>query len=183
MTNQLHNFERIPMKFYEKLIKIIGRFNHPWYMKRYIPYLKKLGMDIKTEEKQTPIYIAVNASFDGKDLSKIHIGKDVVISGDVRVLTHDYSISRALQSIGVDMTKEAYFLRDVYIGDNCFIGARSIILPGSRIGNNVIVGAGSVVRGHIKDGSVVIGNPAVVYETTEEYARKHLNRQDYLLNK
>ena len=182
MSNQLNNFKRIPNKIYECLIKLIGRFNHPWYMKHYVPYLQKLGMDIKLGDN-APIYIAINASFDGKDLSKIHIGKDVVISGDVRVLTHDYSIARALQSVGIDMTKEAYLLRDVYIGENSFIGAKSILLPGTIIGENVIVGAGSVVRGTIPENSVVIGNPASVIGKTSEYANKHLERKDYLLNK
>ena len=182
MSNQLRNLRKIPEKIYEQLIKFIGRFNHPLYMKHYVTFLKKCGMDIQTGDN-APIYIAINASFDGKDFSKIHIGKDVVISGDVRVLTHDYSIARALQSIGVDMTKEAYLLKDVYIDENCFIGAKSILLPGTRIGKNVVVGAGSVVRGSIPDDSVVIGNPATIIEKTSEYAKKHLERKDYKLNK
>lgn len=182
MKNQLKNMKRIPDKLYEKLLKTVGLFNHSWYMRMYVPFLKKRGMDIKPGE-EGPIYIAVNASFDGKDYSKIHIGKDVVISGDVRILTHDYSISRALQSIGEDMTVEAYLLKDVYIGDNTFIGARSIILPGAKIGKNVIVGAGSVVRGRVEDDSVVIGNPAVMYLKTSDFARKHLEKKDFFFNK
>ena len=182
MKNQLHNLRRIPMKFYEFSLKMVGRFHHPWYMKHYVRYLKKRGMDIGTGA-EAPIYIAVNASFDGKDLSKIHIGKGAVISGDVRVLTHDYSIARAFKSSGVEMEKEAYLLRDVYIGDNSFIGAKAILLPGSIIGNNVIIGAGSVVRGKIPDGTIAIGNPAVVSGRTEDFAKKHFAKKDYLLNK
>ncbi len=177
MKNQVKNVRKIHKKLYEKVLKIIGTFNHPLYMKKFIPFLRKNGMDI-----ETPIYIATSVSFDGKDLSKIHIGNDVVISGDVRILTHDYSISRALQSIGEDMSTEVFFLRDVYIRENSFIGAKSILLPGTIIEKNVIVGAGSVVRGHIPADSVVIGNPAIVIGKTSEFAGKHLKIKDYLKN-
>lgn len=180
--NQLKNIKKVPRKLYEKIIKFIGRFNDKWYMKHYVKYLKKQGMDIGYDD-DWPIYIAVTASFDGKDFSKIHIGKDVVISGDVRILTHDYSIARALESINADMPDEAYFLRDVYIGNNCFIGARSVLLPGTRIGDNVIVGAGSVVRGKIRENTIVIGNPAAEYADVREFAKRHLEKNDFLINK
>lgn len=46
------------------------------------------------------------------------------------------------------------------IGDNCLIGAHSIIIGPVKIGNNSIVGAGSVVINDVPDNSVVAGNPA-----------------------
>ncbi|MEG2417414.1 MAG: DapH/DapD/GlmU-related protein [Eubacterium sp.] len=46
------------------------------------------------------------------------------------------------------------------IGNNVFIGTRSLILLGSRIGDNVIIGAGSVVTGAIPGGGVYAGVPA-----------------------
>ena len=119
-----------------------------------------------------PIYIGATASFDGKDYSKIHLSDKDVISSDVRFLTHDYSISRAFEAAGIALDKEVYFLRDIYIGTNCFIGNRAIIMPGTKIGNNVIVGAGAVVRGEIPDNSIVIGNPAKVIGNTIEWAHK-----------
>lgn len=55
------------------------------------------------------------------------------------------------------------------IGDNVFIGARSVILPGVHIGNNVIVGAGSVVTKSIPDNMVAAGNPARLLKQTDVY--------------
>ena len=50
----------------------------------------------------------------------------------------------------------------VTIGDNVWVGARSVILPGVTIGNNVVVAAGSVVTKDVPDNSMVAGVPAVI---------------------
>lgn len=80
----------------------------------------------------------------------IHIGAYTEITGGCSILTHD--ACRNLKG-------------DVYIGDNCFIGIRSIILPNVRIGNNCIIGAGSVVTKDIPDNCIAAGNPAGIIKT------------------
>lgn len=172
------NLGKIPGKLYLKVIKSVGKFNMPWYLRRYVKWLGKHGMDIDG----MPQYIATSVQFDGKDFSRIHIGEKSVLSSDVRVLTHDYSIARALEAIGEDMTLEAYFVRDVRIGRNCFIGNRAILMPGADIGDNCIVGAGSVVRGKVDPNSIVIGDPHIVVGNTLEWARKKKERSDYYRN-
>jgi acetyltransferase-like isoleucine patch superfamily enzyme len=52
--------------------------------------------------------------------------------------------------------------RAVHIGAGSWIGAGSVILPGSRIGRHVTIGANSVVTGVIADHSVAVGAPARV---------------------
>lgn len=46
------------------------------------------------------------------------------------------------------------------IGDNCDIGANSVILGEISIGNNAIIGAGTVVLDDVPENAVVVGNPA-----------------------
>ena len=58
------------------------------------------------------------------------------------------------------------------IGNNVFIGMRSIILAGANIGDNVIIGAGSVVTGIVESYSVYAGNPAKKICSLEEYKKK-----------
>ena len=50
----------------------------------------------------------------------------------------------------------------VIIGDNVWIGARSVVLPGVKIGNNVVVAAGAVVNKDVPDNCLVAGVPAVI---------------------
>ncbi|MDI9460893.1 MAG: acyltransferase [Saccharofermentanales bacterium] len=178
MKNNVQNIYKILPRIKTRIIKLISHFNHPVYMKFYIKALKRQGMDIEGQ----PLYIGATTSFDGKDYSKIHISDKVVISSDVRLLTHDYSLSRAFVASGIQLEREVYTLRDIHIGENSFIGTKSIIMPGTKIGKNVIVGAGSVVRGEIPDNSIVIGNPAQVVANTIEWAKRQREKGDYLEN-
>jgi acetyltransferase-like isoleucine patch superfamily enzyme len=142
----------------------VGYLDHRWYMKLYIPFLKRLGYNLAG----TPRYISNRTKIDGTDPSLITIGDDVVISSNVRVMTHDFSVARVDKALGVtreDSSGQPYErnkIAGVSIGDNSFVGAFSILMPGSTIGKDCIIGAGSVVRGKVPDGSVVIGNPGKV---------------------
>ena len=50
--------------------------------------------------------------------------------------------------------------RPILVGDNVWIGSRSILLPGTTIGEGSVVSAASVVRGEVPPYTVVAGNPA-----------------------
>ncbi len=62
----------------------------------------------------------------------------------------------------------------IKVGNNCFIGYNSTILPGVTIGDNCIIGACSLVTKDVPSGTVVGGVPAKVITTTEELAEKCL---------
>lgn len=160
------------------LLQKLSLVNGELYKKLYPKYLRKIGINIPEDYYEGECgFIDPSAYFDGNDYSLISIGKNTTISMQTVFLTHDYSIAKGLKIIGIE--KKARFLRPVKVGENCFIGARSFLLPGTEIGDNVIVGAGSVVRGKIPNNVIVSGNPAAVICSIEEWARKHEERQDY----
>jgi len=138
---------RLSMKFYNKLLKFVG--------------INIIGI---------PRYISYKVRFDTFEL--IEIGDRVVISEKVILLTHDYTFTTALISIGEIPKTDVSFNRRIIIGNNVFIGMGVIVLPGTKIGNNVIIGAGSVVRGTIPENSVYIGNPGKVIGSIQDYAEK-----------
>lgn len=96
----------------------------------------------------------------------VEIGNNVTIAYGTALLTHDNSV------IKCELDATDYFGR-IKIGDNCFIGAKSVILPGVTLGDQTIVGAGSVVTRSFPQGHVVIaGNPAKILCTVEVFANK-----------
>ena len=123
-----------------------------------------------------PRYIHTNAYLDG--LGGLQIGNGVVISTRVVILTHDYSYNIGLKSCGLAKQKDTAVLDNVVIGDDTFLGAGCIILPGSRIGKFCVIGAGSVVKGVVDDYSVVIGNPLKVIKNTKDWARSFMENEN-----
>lgn len=93
----------------------------------------------------------------------IEIGSHVTLAPRVHVLAHDASTKLFL-----DYTRIA----SVKIGNYVFIGAGSIVLPGTTIGDRVIIGAGSVVTGTLEGNSVYAGNPARKIAALEDYLER-----------
>jgi len=135
-------------------INIIFYFSHRFFMLLFLKILKLNGLKLTGK----PRYIGNKVVFD--DLKKITLGDRVVISNDCHFLTHDYSLTTALISIGEKPSTDVAFIREIVVNDNVFIGKKTMILPGTIIGKNTIIGAGSVVRGKLLPNSIYIGNPA-----------------------
>jgi maltose O-acetyltransferase len=53
----------------------------------------------------------------------------------------------------------------IQIGDDVWVGAGAMILPGVTIGNRVVIGAGSLVKDDVPDNAVVAGTPARLIRT------------------
>ena len=59
--------------------------------------------------------------------------------------------------------------KSLEIGENAFIGAKSVILFNcNRIGNNAVVGTGSVVTKDVPDNAIVAGNPARIIKYRDD---------------
>lgn len=102
-------------------------------------------------------YIHHDAYID--NVGEIELGDNIVISTKSIILAHDYSF-KVKECVSGKAGGGAFSF--VKIGDNCFVGAGAIILPGTTIGNYCIVGAGAIVKGTFPDHSVIAGNPAKV---------------------
>ncbi|VVE84408.1 acyltransferase [Pandoraea sputorum] len=63
----------------------------------------------------------------------------------------------------------------VKVGDYCFIGTGSILLPGAVLGKGCVVAVGSVVRGEFPDHSVIAGNPARRVGDTRKHDTPYIN--------
>lgn len=104
-----------------------------------------------------------NVLIDDSHAWLIEIGDNVTLAPRVHILAHDASTKQFL-----DYTK----IGRVTIGDNVFIGAETVVLPGVNIGNNVVIGANSTVTCDIPDNSVYAGSPARLLCSLEDYLNK-----------
>ena len=89
---------------------------------------------------------------------RIDIGDDVFTGPYVYITDQNHGYADPDVPIGRQWPANA----PVSIGAGSWLGAGSIVLPGSCIGRHVVVGAGSVVRGQVPDYCVVAGVPARV---------------------
>ena len=154
-----------------RLTNVIKRIVDPNHCSNtaYIEYLRKNNIYVG---EHTIFYSPRHTSVDIQKPYLVSIGSYCKITTGVIILAHDYSISVARRVFG----EFAGGTAPTKIGDNCFLGMNSIILPGTTIGNNCIVGAGSVVGGAYPDNVVIAGNPAKVICALDEYYEKRKNR-------
>lgn len=151
-------------------LKPIESLSPRTYMKLYLMLLSMAGLRLTG----VPRYISGGVKFD--DFTQIFLGDRVVISDRVILLTHDYSITTALLSLGEVLPTDIANRRGITVGNNVFIGMGTILLPGTEIGDNVIVGAGSVVRGKVPDNALILGNPACVVGSVTELGERWRSR-------
>ena len=118
----------------------------------------------------------------GSEPYLIEIGNNTTVSFDVAFVTHDAG-TRVLRNLATnDKEKQTVIYGKIVVGNNCFIGCRSTILPGVKIGDNVIIGAGGVVNRDIPSNSVAAGVPCKVICSLEEYKEKHKDDFLYMVN-
>lgn len=173
-------FKKVILFFNLKFLKIMHRVNYKYYLKHFPRYLRRMGVKFSGDIEKTG-FISNTVKFDSVAYAHlIEIGENTIMSSNVLILVHDYSIGSAIRSVRpVKKGAMPHFIKEVKIGNNVFVGARSIILPGTTVGDNTIIGAGSVVKGNIPSGVIVAGNPARVIKTTEEYANFHIEKEDF----
>jgi len=100
--------------------------------------------------------VYANANLTLVDDGNIRIGSHTMIGPNVTLATASHPIDPAQRRAGLQ------FNRDITIGENVWIGAGAIILPGVTIGDNSVIGAGSLVNRDIPANVVAVGNPCRV---------------------
>lgn len=87
----------------------------------------------------------------------VQIGDHVMTGQEVLMFTSNHRMDRVdIPMGGAGMTER----KTIVIGNDVWIGARVIILPGVHIGNGAVIGAGAVLTKDVPDYEVWGGNPA-----------------------
>lgn len=157
-----------------KLINLFLRYSDP------IKYAKRIGVKIGTACRLND-----NPNW-GSEPYIISIGDHSEISFGCTFITHDGATWTFRDE---EKYKDVIKFGAIEIGNNCFIGANSTLLPGTKIGDNCIIGACSLITGVVPNGEVWAGVPAKYITTTHDYAEKCLintpvyDKENYIRNK
>ena len=116
--------------------------------------------------------VYVNFNLTLVDDGSVYVGDGAMIGPNVTITTANHPIDPTLRARGLQYNK------DVYIGENAWIAAGVIILPGVRIGKNTVIGAGSVVTRDIPDDVVAVGNPCRVLRPISERDKAYFYRDE-----
>ena len=111
--------------------------------------------------------VYANFNFTAVDDTHIYVGDYTMFGPNVILATAGHPILPKLR-------QEAYqYNMPVHIGNNCWLGAGVIVLPGVTIGDNTVIGAGSVVTKDIPSNVVAVGNPCRVLREINEHDKKY----------
>lgn len=108
-------------------------------------------------------HVYANFNLTLVDDTDVFIGNYVMIGPNVTIDTGTHPIRPDIRK------KQAQYNLPVTIGDNVWIGAGSIILPGVHIGENTVIGAGSIVTKDIPANVVALGSPCRVLREISEH--------------
>ncbi len=116
----------------------------------------------------------VYANFDLTlvDDGNIYIGDYVMFGPDVTIATANHPIAPELRQKGLQYNK------DIHIGNNVWIGAKTVVLPGVTIGDNSVIGAGSIVTRDIPANVVAVGDPCRVLREIGDHDRQFFFRDE-----
>jgi acetyltransferase-like isoleucine patch superfamily enzyme len=92
-------------------------------------------------------YCSVNSRY------RVVIGCNSLLGEGVKIYDHNHKIN-----VDNTVSKTEFVTSSVIIGDDCWIGSNSIILPGVEICNNVTIGAGTVVTKSIVEAGVYVSS-------------------------
>ena len=131
------------LRIWRKLLITISTSPFLHYSLR-LKLIKYAGVKVKGKA-----FIGANVSFDGIHPEYIEIGNGAIITTGTCILSHFYSIKDS-----------KFYLGEVKIGNNVFIGMNTLIVKGVTIGDNSVIGAGSIITCDIPENEVWAGNPA-----------------------
>ncbi len=120
----------------------------------WTPFYTDFGKNIRIGKN-----VFINHSCTMMDRGGITVGDDCFLGPNVSLITTNHGLSPE--------ERRTIINKPIIIGNNVWIGAGAIVLPGVTVGDNAVIGAGSVVTGDVPENTVVVGNPAKIIKTVK----------------
>ena len=101
------------------------------------------------------------------DDTHIYVGSHTLFGPNVVLATAGHPMMPELRKHGIQ------YNMPIHIGENCWLGAGVIVVPGGTIGDNVVIGASSVVTKDIPSNSVAMGTPCRVVRQINDHDKEY----------
>lgn len=131
------------------IIRLFGKTGQNFLIEQ--PFFCDYGYNIEIGEN---FYANMNCIV--LDEAKVKFGDNVFVAPGCGFYTAGHPFDVEQRNRGLEYAKP------IIIGNNVWIGAQVCVLPGVTIGDNCVIGAGSVVNKDIPAGSLAAGNPCRV---------------------
>lgn len=138
----------------ELIRKLLGSTGESFLIEQ--PFLCDYGYNIKIGEN-----FYSNHNLIILDANTVEFGDNVFIAPNCGFYTAGHPIDASTRNKGLEYTKK------IKVGNDVWIGGNVVVLPGVTIGDNCVIGAGSVVNKDIPANSIAVGNPCKVIKTIE----------------
>jgi len=125
-----------------------------------LAYARSIGVNLG----QNVHFYGMPSGMFGTEPWLITIGNNVHITSGCAFVTHDGGTLILRKQV-----PDLEWTAPISIGNDVYLGVRTLVMPGVRIGNRVIIGAGSIVTRDIPDNSVAVGVPARVIKSVDDY--------------
>ena len=143
-------------------------YKYAWYIHDHIASVAKMRKDDNVRIHPTAslrcgesISLGKNSHINqyccvwASENSKIILGDNLLMGPGVKIFSSNHGTSA-----GGRMNEQGWFEEDVLVGDDVWIGANSVILPGVKIGDGAVIAAGAVVTKDVEPYMIVGGVPA-----------------------
>lgn len=150
------------MKIIEKIREMLARRSS----KTLVNYYRTKGIMIGEGTYLSPKTCVIDTTRP----SLVTIGKNCYMNEHFTLMTHDW-VTQVFLFSGRDFVNSS---GRVTIGDNVSFGQNVMLLKGVSIGDNCFIGAGSVVTKDIPANSIAVGVPCRVVSSLEEFYQRRL---------
>lgn len=149
-ADMCHEFNMLPPSKSEKrnelLKSLLGKAGNGLTI--HSPFRCDFGFNIRIGDN-----FVGNFNLSILDEAEVTIGDNVMIGPNCSLITITHALTAAQRNAGVMAA------RPITIGNNVWIAANVVVLPGVEIGEGAVIGAGSVVTKSIPANMLAVGNP------------------------
>lgn len=142
---------RIINFIFQRILRINSKLKVPIHFTSRVNVPEKFHFNL---DKNTLASFSASSCCYLQAWNGVYLGKNILFAKGLNLISANHSVGKSESWDKVE---------PIIIGDDVWIGVNATILPGVKIGNNCIIGAGSIItKSFEEDNLIIAGNPAKI---------------------